>query len=126
MKRYLILLVMLAASYGRDLPLQLAPKSAGAKINPYAGVPDAKQAGAKLFRRTCAECHGQNAEGGRNAPALKSRRVQQAPPGALLWVLRNGSITRGMPSFSDVPEPRLWQIVTYLQSLSDSDSEPRP
>lgn len=35
---------------------------------------------------------------------------------ALFWVLRNGSRAAGMPSFSQLPDRRLWQIVEYLQS----------
>jgi mono/diheme cytochrome c family protein len=43
--------------------------------------------------------------------------VRQAPPGAIFWVLRNGALWRGMPSFSHLPEQQRWQIVTYLKSL---------
>jgi hypothetical protein len=41
-----------------------------------------------------------------------------ASPGTLFWVLRNGSLRRGMPSFAHLPEPARWQIITFLQDRS--------
>jgi hypothetical protein len=43
--------------------------------------------------------------------------VRQAKPGTLYWILRNGSLCRGMPSFAHLPEDQRWQIITFLQSL---------
>ena len=79
----------------------------------------AKRAGRKLFERDCASCHGPQGKGGGRAPALvaSSPQLIQVPPGAIFWVLRNGSLRHGMPSFSHLPEPQRWQIVTYLKSL---------
>lgn len=98
------------------LPLDRAPKEEDRSENPYGGPVNAK-AGAKLYRRECAACHGQNGEGSGWAPALNTSRVRKAPPGSLFWVLRNGSIWEGMPSFSHLPEPQMWQIITYLKTL---------
>ena len=109
-------LVLLAFAGPRVLPLQQAPAKAVQVQNPYAGQEDAIKAGAKLFHRDCATCHGRGAEG-YTAPPLNSRIVREAAPGALFWVLRNGSIMHGMPSFSHLPDEQRWQIVTYLKSL---------
>lgn len=49
---------------------------------------------------------------------LRSSEVRSANPAALLWVLRNGSLRRGMPSFAHLSEARRWQIITYLKSLA--------
>lgn len=98
------------------LPLDRAPKELDRSENPYGGPANAK-AGAKLYRRECSACHGQHGEGSGWAPALNTSRVQKAPPGSLIWVLRNGSIWEGMPSFSHLPEPQMWQIITYLKTL---------
>jgi mono/diheme cytochrome c family protein len=87
------------------------------KKNPFAGTVLAAEAGAKLYRRACASCHGRRAEGAGKAPPLNRSDIHNAAPGALFWVLRNGSPRLGMPSFAHVPEPQRWQIVTYLQSL---------
>jgi len=97
--------------------IQQAPAKSSASANPYQGNPQARLAGAKLYMRECAACHGPDAAGFGKAPALADPRVAQAPPGALYWVLRNGSLRRGMPSFAHLPEPQRWQIVTYVTSL---------
>ena len=106
------------ASGGSPLsPLDRAPASAATRPNPYQGRDDARRAGEKLFHHHCASCHGAAGEGMDRAPALASPSVQDAAPGALFWVLRNGSLRRGMPSFSHLPEQQRWQVVTYLKSL---------
>jgi len=96
-------------------PVDRAPESARAMSNPYDQREQAVRAGEKLYRQQCASCHGQRQEGARKTPPLNQPRIRNAPPGALFWVLRNGSIYRGMPSFAHLPEPQRWQIVTYLR-----------
>jgi mono/diheme cytochrome c family protein len=70
-----------------------------------------------LFRQHCAECHGADAAGGHGRPALTSARIRHASDGELQWILRNGSLRNGMPSWSSLPEEQRWQIVTYLRSV---------
>lgn len=93
-----------------------APGAARSRQNPYAGNPDAFRAGQKLFRRHCTACHAEDSGGTRWAPSLRSDRVRKAPPGALAWFLKNGDLRAGMPSWSQMPEERRWQIVTFLQA----------
>jgi mono/diheme cytochrome c family protein len=116
-----VLLALLLISHGfsrtKRTPLQQAPAVASQRSNPYDEERAAQQAGAKLFQRECAACHGADAHGLGKALPLASPEVRGASPGALFWVLRNGSIWRGMPSFSHLPDEQRWQIVTYLQSL---------
>ena len=85
--------------------------------NPYEGKSDALLAGKKLYLQHCADCHGQNARGMRNAISLRTPQVQNATSGELVWFLRNGNLFHGMPAWSGLPEQRRWQIVTYLKSL---------
>ena len=94
-----------------------APASASRLRNPYEGRPNAVLAGRKLFLRHCAQCHGEKAEGGRNAPPLRSGRVREAPDGVLFWFLKNGNLRAGMPSWSGLPPAQRWQIVSFLKSL---------
>jgi mono/diheme cytochrome c family protein len=119
MKRTIAAFLVACAASASDpnLPRQ-APARWAAKANPMAGDSRAQKAGAKLYERECASCHGSGANGGRKAPALRQAGVSQAPPGAVQWVIANGAIYHGMPSFAHLPEAERWQIVTFLQGLN--------
>lgn len=107
-----------AGSFGKSRSwIERTPATASASENPYAGESDAVLAGAKLFHRYCASCHGQDANGIEKAPGLRSAAVQRASPGALFWLLRNGILQKGMPSWSHLPGQQRWQIVTWLKSI---------
>jgi mono/diheme cytochrome c family protein len=107
----------------RSSGLSGAPASVYDKANPYEGSVDAARAGRKLFRRHCAECHGENAEGSARAPALDTRTIAGAAPGDLFWFLTNGNRRAGMPSWSRLPDARRWQIVEFLKTLRGSPLE---
>ena len=87
------------------------------KPNPYAGQPDAIVAGRRLFAEYCAQCHQPDAMGKGKRPSLRSNFVQGAPDGELFWVLRNGILAHGMPSWSMLPPQQRWQIISYVKSL---------
>jgi len=98
--------------------LQKVPARDHTRSNPLAGNPDAVSAGHLLYQNRCAQCHGANALGRGRYPSMRSDRVQQlATPGDLHWLLVNGHLTAGMPEWSKMPDPQLWQIVAYLKSL---------
>jgi mono/diheme cytochrome c family protein len=97
--------------------VQQAPRKFTQLRNPYEGDPAAVRAGEKLFDRECAACHGKDARGIGKVPPLVLPHVYRAAPGALFWVLRNGSLKRGMPSYAHLPDQQRWQIVSYLKSL---------
>jgi mono/diheme cytochrome c family protein len=100
---------------GADL-LERASPRAPAKRNPFEGDEQARKAGAKLYARECAACHGRNGEGIGRAPTLQGVAAG-AEPGALFWILRNGSMWRGMPSFAHLPEAQRWEIISFLRSM---------
>lgn len=95
-----------------------APVAARNWPNPYAGQLEAVLAGKKLYRRHCADCHGEGGRGQEDAPDLRTPMVQSAPPGVLFWFLKNGDLKDGMPSWSRLPDERRWQLVSYLQTLA--------
>jgi mono/diheme cytochrome c family protein len=115
----LVPLVAVAAWARVGTLVQQAPPRAKALSNPFEGQERALRAGAKLFARECATCHGPDGIGITKAPPLNQAEVHEASPGALFWILRNGSRKRGMPSFAHLPEPQRWQIVTYLKTLKE-------
>ncbi len=92
------------------------PERAGNRSNPFAGNPEALRAGEKLFAQHCAQCHGSTAEG-KKGPSLRSHHIAQATPGEIEWLLTNGILEHGMPSWSRLPESQRWQLVSYLKSL---------
>ncbi|HEY7338506.1 MAG TPA: c-type cytochrome [Bryobacteraceae bacterium] len=109
--------LLAAAGWRAGTPLERVPAHATSRKNPLEGSEAARRAGAKIFARECAACHGATGEGGDKAPPLRQPEVHDAPAGAIFWVLRNGSLKRGMPSFAHLPEQQRWQIVTYLKGL---------
>jgi mono/diheme cytochrome c family protein len=99
--------------------LQRVSAFAEQRPNPYVGDENARRAGQKLFRRECSGCHGEAGKGNgrQHTPPLATQLVRRADPGTLFWILRNGSESHRMPSFSHLPEPQRWQIITYLKTL---------
>ena len=94
------------------------PTNEREKSNPYAGRPDAVSAGQNVFEEHCGRCHGEDAQGTKKRPSLRSQRVQQqATPGDLHWLLVNGNMKKGMPSWAKLGDPQIWQVITYLKSL---------
>ena len=88
------------------------------RANPLAGQPEAIAAGALIYRERCQQCHKANALGdGHKRPALRSERIRTASDGDIEWFLRQGDLSRGMPSWSSLPEAQRWQLVTYLKSI---------
>ena len=107
-----------AADAASDTPRAgKAPWAAHRRPNPYEGNPNAVRAGHKLFARHCAECHGENGRGGRNAPPLDTHAIRRATAGELFWLLTNGRLRAGMPAWSHLPDARRWQIVAFLKTL---------
>jgi len=100
--------------------LTLVPHRDHEKINPFQGQSDAIAAGKNVFEEHCAKCHGENAEGTKKRPSLRTDRVQaQATVGDLHWLLVNGNMRRGMPSWAKLPDPQLWQLISYLKSMHE-------
>jgi mono/diheme cytochrome c family protein len=112
--------VLAAMSWAAGVSLlEQAPTKYASKSNPLEGEREAPVAGAKLYARECAACHGANREGRGKAPPLNRAGVRQAAPGALFWVLRNGWLHRGMPSFAHLPEAQRWQIISFLRGAAN-------
>jgi mono/diheme cytochrome c family protein len=93
-----------------------------ARTNPYAAQADAIAGGSRLFADHCAKCHGEDALGRGKRPSLRTKEVQQATDGEIFWLLKNGYLRKGMPSWSALPEPSRWQIIAYVKSLGEQGS----
>ncbi len=97
--------------------LKHVPDGDRKRVNPFAGHSDAVAAGGRIFDDHCAKCHGENALGNRKHPSLRSDRVQHATDGEIFWLLKNGNLPKGMPTWAALPEPMRWQVITYVKSL---------
>lgn len=107
--------LLAAAEVNQDW-LKRVPAAERTRVNPYGGHADAIAAGAKLFADHCARCHGDDLLGTNGKPSLKTPVVQNASDGELFWLLRNGDLRHGMPSWSGLPEPERWQIVAFVKA----------
>ena len=100
------------------------PPEAIHRQNPLAGRPKLAAGGRKLFLRHCAECHGEDGQGlKKNAADLQLPVVQKQSDGALFWKITNGNQSRGMPTWSQLPELQRWQLVLFLRTLRQAEEE---
>jgi cytochrome c oxidase cbb3-type subunit III len=92
--------------------------------NPRTTPADA-EAGARIFRSHCAECHGLKGEGGKG-PNLSTGVYYHGSSDASLF--RN--ITDGIPGTAMPGQffsaDQIWQVVTYLRSLARTGSHSAP
>lgn len=123
--RRIALSILLAGSallFAQDRSwLRKVPAGDRARVNPYEGDAVSAAAGKILFADHCTRCHGADARGRHNRPSLRSEHIAHATDGELAWILKNGYVWKGMPSWSALPEPERWQIITYLRSLAQGD-----
>jgi mono/diheme cytochrome c family protein len=111
---------MCVAADGRWL--RRVPDADRQRVNPFAGQPDAIAAGGRMFKDHCAKCHGEDALGHGKRPSLRSDRVQHATDGEIFWLLNNGNLPKGMPTWAALPEPIRWQITAYVKSLGPTSA----
>ena len=121
MKQLFVMMLLAANSFAaHPTPVRQAPSTSDDRQNPLEPNEVNRKAGAKIFSRECAACHGSAGQGRQKALPLDSREVQDASSGRLFWVLTNGSLRHGMPSFASLPEPQRWQVTTFLKTLPRS------
>jgi cytochrome c oxidase cbb3-type subunit 2 len=114
-----LILTVLASGAADGAWLKKVPAKDRERKNPYERRAEAVAAGRLVYEEHCSQCHGENAEGTKKRPSLKSDRVQQeATEGDLHWLLVNGNMGRGMPSWSKLGDPQIWQVISYLRSLN--------
>jgi mono/diheme cytochrome c family protein len=102
--------------------LKKVPDADRKRVNPFEGQADAIEAGGRMFADHCAQCHGPDAMGHGKRPSLRSDRVQHATDGEIFWLLRNGNLSKGMPTWAALPEPVRWQIIAFVKSLGPNST----
>ena len=114
-----LLLAMAPAAWAQD-----APDSAK---NPFAGnaaaTAAAAEAGKHVFNSTCTPCHGGAGVGTERAPGLDSGRFKHGGDDfEIFQTIQKGVPGTQMPAFASFSAEQLWQLVTYVRSLSQSGS----
>jgi putative heme-binding domain-containing protein len=92
--------------------------------NPLAGKPEAVEAGKKLFGAACSACHGKTGEGGRGPNLADGEQVRRLNNRQLFDSIKSGVRGTDMPAFP-LPEEQIWQLVTFVRSLSAPAYESR-
>ncbi len=95
--------------------------------NPFTGgaATAAAEAGKHVFDSTCTPCHGAAGAGTERAPSLDSGRFKQGGEDfEIFQTIQKGVPGTQMPAFSSFGADRIWQLVTYVKSLSQSASGP--
>jgi putative heme-binding domain-containing protein len=95
------------------------PKPAEAQENPFDTEVD-ERIGGRVFLAECGRCHGQDAKGNdeTGAPDLTRGRLRTATTDAgLFQVIRDGIPGTAMIGIGWAPEPTIWQIVAYVNTL---------
>lgn len=85
--------------------------------NPFAGKPEAVEAGKRLYEQACQACHGTD-----RAPALSGAMKRGNLDGEIFLNIRNGIRGTQMPAFSRLTADQVWQLVSYIRSLSNVSS----
>ena len=85
--------------------------------NPLAGDPAAIAAGAELFARSCASCHGVE----NRAPSLSTGAFARGgEDDQIAQSIRAGVPGTQMPAFPALRTDAVWQLVAYIRSLSNA------
>jgi PQQ-dependent dehydrogenase (methanol/ethanol family) len=111
MKRLALLIAALGAAAQEHTPER--------EKNPFAGNPAAVVAGQKTFEQACQACHGGSGRGSERGPALTSGRFTRGGmDGEIFLNIRNGIKGTPMPPFPGLKQDQVWQLVSYVRSIS--------
>jgi cytochrome c oxidase cbb3-type subunit 3 len=86
------------------------------QTNPFL-TPEDREAGAMLFKNQCAACHGPNGTGGAAGPNLTGALRRKDTDESLFQIVAKGIPGTPMPAFAGNAR-QIWQLVTYVRSLS--------
>jgi PQQ-dependent dehydrogenase (methanol/ethanol family) len=93
---------------------------AEAQKNPLAGTAETVAAGQTLYNQACVACHGTDARGDRGPSLASGTFSHGGADGEIFINIRSGIRGTQMPGFGQFSSDQIWQVVTYLRSLSGS------
>ncbi len=100
------------------LAMQSAPGQ-DTPTNPFASDPNAVAQGRRVFDATCVACHGPGGAGTERAPALDTGRfIHGGEDFEVFQTIQKGVPGTQMPPFGSLSPEQLWELVSYVRSLS--------
>lgn len=102
---------------------------------PYSGLKNpfpwddagAQSAGKNVYQQFCLGCHGINGSGisSSDFSARDYPKQLESTPDLYYWILSEGKMDSGMPSFkSSLSEQQRWQVITYIWYLGNAPITP--
>ena len=108
-----------------------APEEFKNKINPLRKEPRNLKKGKVLYRlkarKACKYCHGMEGKGDGsmadlmdNAPRNLTckKYMNKITDGELFWVIKEGLVEGGMPSYKHLSDKKIWQLIQYIRTFS--------
>ena len=78
------------------------------------------QRGMSQFQQSCSMCHGSEAKGATGPNLIDSSLVRHDENGNLIGeVIREGRLSRGMPSFPNLSSAQISDVVAFLHAIVD-------
>src|SRR5262249_22749052 len=104
------------------VPVVQAQGKPDTPVNPFAADPaSAIASGKRVFDATCSACHGGNGVGTERAPSLDSGRFKHGGEDFdLFQTIEKGVQGTQMPPFGALGTDRIWELVSYVHSLSQA------
>jgi copper transport protein len=137
-RRYLVGAGLAAAALGAMMAIGIpfpgpwAPQNIDARVNPYLPTPESLAIGARVYRASCAACHGQDGHGdGPDAAVLYPRPVDfwvhfasghTHTDGRLFYWITNGMEGTAMPPYrKQLSEAERWHVINYLRTFTPAE-----
>ena len=109
-----------------SIVMAAAAQQPDTRRNPLAGDGNAVAAGQRVFDRTCQSCHGPAGRGDSGPPLTSGSFTRGSDDDDLFRTIRNGVPGSQMPSFKQLSDNEIWQVVSYLRSLAAPVDPRRP
>ena len=108
-----------------------APQEFINKINPLRKEPRNLKKGKVLYRlkarKACKYCHGMEGKGDGSMADLMDNPprnltcknyMNKITDGELFWVIKEGIVEGGMPSYNHLSNKKIWQLIQYIRTFS--------
>ena len=107
------------------------PKEFKNKISPLRKEPRNLKKGKVLYRlkarKACKYCHGMEGKGDGSMADLMDNPprnltckiyMNKITDGELFWVIKEGIVEGGMPSYNHLSNEKIWQLIQYIRTFS--------